>query len=306
MAKATLGGLLGAYPLGQYPLGQGPLGSFSLLNPVPAAAAYVGPSDITGGNWALYWALRAISKAYCGGPAIDVTRASDSTTKTINTLQSASGVYPQGCLDYPTLNLFLSGTTGTLSKWWDQSGSVNHGTVMNSGSGTVAVTPNALGPFMALTPNGSAYVQSSFGVAQVTTGPCGITNVMAPTSSTSTGWLEWPTSVGGNISTGTVNGTTFGWNAGGSAITVSTLCNNTQQHAFNVNINGASSLVICDGAQTSGTFGSISLSSAVPSIFGEGGGFNNAGPGVEFGIFNGNYASYAALVNNNQHAFLKF
>ena len=144
---------------------------------------------------------------------------------------------------------------------------MNHGTVMNSGSGTVAVTPNALGPFMALTPNGSAYVQSSFGVAQVTTGPCGITNVMAPTSSTSTGWLEWPTGAGGNISTGTVNGTTFGWNAGGSAINVSAICNNTQQHAFNVNINGASSFVICDGAQTSGTFGSISLSSAMPTIF---------------------------------------
>lgn len=69
--------------------------------------------DTTSGLVAAY-GLRRLVAAYTGN-AIDVVRASDSTSKSV-------GFLSNGGLDVATLYGFIQGTTGAVSKWYDQSG----------------------------------------------------------------------------------------------------------------------------------------------------------------------------------------
>lgn len=64
------------------------------------------------------YSLRQISSAYVANKAVQVTRASDSTTTDI-------GFDGSGNFDTTALNTFCTGTTGYISKWYDQSGHGN-------------------------------------------------------------------------------------------------------------------------------------------------------------------------------------
>lgn len=87
--------------------------------------------DITSGLVAAYGVRRLVA-AYTGD-AIDVVRASDSTSKTI-------GFLTNGALDTATLYAFIAGTTGAISKWYDQSGGTNHA-VQTTAANRPTITP---------------------------------------------------------------------------------------------------------------------------------------------------------------------
>lgn len=85
-----------------------------------ASTAYVGPGDIVSGATAWY-GLRAYSAATASAltNAVDIIRASDSTTQTFTVLAT-------GALDIASITTFLASTTGKVSKLWDQTGNGNH------------------------------------------------------------------------------------------------------------------------------------------------------------------------------------
>lgn len=77
----------------------------------PEGTAIVFPIDALAA--AAAYGTRKLSSTYAGA-AIRVLRTSDSTEQDIGFIGAQ--------LDIPTLNTFLSGTTGRVSKWYDQSG----------------------------------------------------------------------------------------------------------------------------------------------------------------------------------------
>jgi hypothetical protein len=82
---------------------------------------YQGQGDVLSGA-SFYYGLRGYTCTYAGpgnNPAIDIRRASDSTTTTINILAS-------GFLDTTTATIFCAATTCFVSKWYDQSGNGLH------------------------------------------------------------------------------------------------------------------------------------------------------------------------------------
>ena len=107
---------------------------------------YLGPGDLDVGATA-WWGLRAYSSDTTGDAAIDVVRASDSTTQTIYTLDD-------GSLDVASLTTFLASTTGKVSKLYDQTGNGHH-LLQATGANRPAITLNAVGTLPALTFNGS-------------------------------------------------------------------------------------------------------------------------------------------------------
>jgi hypothetical protein len=82
------------------------------------APLYVGPGDVRPGAMG-WWGLRAYSAAAIGLNAVSVLRASDSTTQIFATIAG-------GGLDMVAIATFLSGTTGKVSKLWDQTGNGWH------------------------------------------------------------------------------------------------------------------------------------------------------------------------------------
>ena len=75
--------------------------------------------DQVGATAVAVYGLRKLVSAYSAtGPCIDVVRASDSATLTVN--------FVNGVCDFATLFAWLSGTTGAISKWYDQSGNAYH------------------------------------------------------------------------------------------------------------------------------------------------------------------------------------
>jgi hypothetical protein len=79
-----------------------------------AAAAYTGPGDIVASAKA-FWGLRAYNAASIGNNCCDIKRASDSTTQTFVTVSG-------GLVDKASIATFLTSTTGTITKWYDQTG----------------------------------------------------------------------------------------------------------------------------------------------------------------------------------------
>ena len=117
--------------------------------------ATVLPCDITAGAVAAY-GTHKLRNAYTG-PALQLTRASDSATLNISFLN--------GLLDTAGLDAFLANTTGAVTVWYDQTGNNNHAT------GVAATAPhmasfNMIGNSRALVfdnqYNGSTFTPSCF------------------------------------------------------------------------------------------------------------------------------------------------
>ncbi len=87
----------------------------AVWSPLPAATAL--PCDAVPGAVAAY-GMQRLTSSYAKDACIDVMRASDKTTLTIGFLNS-------GLLDTPRLDAFLAGTSGQITRWYDQSGNGN-------------------------------------------------------------------------------------------------------------------------------------------------------------------------------------
>lgn len=125
------------------------------------ATPYVGLGDIYGPAVG-YWGLRAFSAAAAAARvnAIQLQRASDGATKTITVLSN-------GGLDLATAAAFLSGTTGGISIWYDQSGN-GHDMVQATQAKQPQFTFNAIGSQPAATFDGSTtFLEYSTGIANV-------------------------------------------------------------------------------------------------------------------------------------------
>jgi lysophospholipase L1-like esterase len=83
-----------------------------------SAPLYIGPGDVKPGAFA-WWGLRAYSASSIGMNAVSILRASDSTTQIFTTVAG-------GGIDATAIATFLSGTTGKISKLWDQTGNGRH------------------------------------------------------------------------------------------------------------------------------------------------------------------------------------
>lgn len=107
---------------------------------------YVGPGDIQPTGWLAWYGFRAFNAAYATGsnPAINVTRASDSTSEDIMILAS-------GDIDVSELNTFCSlGVTDTctIGIWYDQSGNGNNWTSSGSSEPELVFSCAGLGSTM--------------------------------------------------------------------------------------------------------------------------------------------------------------
>ena len=119
-----------------------------------------------------YFSTRRVYSPYTG-PLINVIRASDSTTRDIYYLSN-------GALDIYDLSRFLSGTTGTVVTWYDQSGGGYHVTQASSSlrpaiqkqtSGLWAVVQTATTNSLLQSANGNTLIDYNkpMSVAMVTT-----------------------------------------------------------------------------------------------------------------------------------------
>lgn len=139
--------LFSALASAQSPIRAFPPGTFqsrAAIDGAPAAT-YTGPLDIAPSAQVAY-CLRACSAANIGGNVIDIKRASDSTTQTFVSVSD-------GSLDIASITTFLAATTGTVTKWWDQSGNANHAT--NIGAIAFTLSASGLGTKPAITFDGS-------------------------------------------------------------------------------------------------------------------------------------------------------
>ncbi len=83
------------------------------------------------------YGTRLLASAYTGG-AFDIQRMSDNAVKTI-------GFLSDGGLDTRTLDGFLAGTVGRITKWYDQSGNTNHATQTTAANAPTMVPFRQLG-----------------------------------------------------------------------------------------------------------------------------------------------------------------
>lgn len=84
----------------------------------PACGGYVGPGDVDT-HFTHWWGLRAFSAATCGTKAVNIRRASDSTTTDINSLST------NGNLDAASIATFCASTTCTIVTAYDKVGAAD-------------------------------------------------------------------------------------------------------------------------------------------------------------------------------------
>lgn len=214
---------------------------------------YVGIEDIYGQAIGV-WSLRAASASAAAAQvrAIQLKRASDSTTMDIHVLTT-------GDLDVASATTFLSGTTGVISIWYDQSGNGYHHTIPAAQAGP-AFTFNAIGSLPAATFDGSTtcltYQAGIPNVNKPTTYAIFATPQMAATHNVN--YISIDSVVGGNQGF-QVDG--FGTNAflafnGGLPSPANVATTNNAAHSVQYLQNGASSSVDIDGTSTALNFSS--------------------------------------------------
>ena len=266
---------------------------------------YVGIEDIYGQAIGV-WSLRAASASAAAAQrkAIQLTRASDSTTMDIHVLTS-------GDLDVASATTFLSGTTGVISIWYDQSGNGYHHTVP-SGQAGPAFTFNAIGSLPGATFDGSTtcltYQAGIPNVNKPTTYAIFATPQMAATHNINYTTID---SVGGGQQGFQVDG--FGSNAfygfnGGVPSPANIAITNNAAHAVQYLQSGASSSANIDGTTTALNFSSsvnpqVGLADAVGcTIAGTTGPYSNFFKGLLFeqGVFAFDGTAQYANANSNQ------
>lgn len=224
---------------------------------------YHGPGDVAPGA-SMYWGLWAYSRAYALnlGPMIDLVRASDSATLTVNALKG-------GALDAAAAAAFCAGTTGAISKFYDQTGNGFHVTQATSAQ-RAALTFNGIGTRPIATFNRSGGVSSIiYAGAQTYTQSQPMSGMLVGrrtgsfTSSTRT------------LAPGGSANVIYGWHnvadntnvfGGAPGLFGGTVPDN-QWHAMQCVWNGASSVRAADGASVSGVTGANSCAGA-PSFGG--------------------------------------
>lgn len=150
---------------------------FQNASNAPAAAVWTNlgttsglPVQASGISWTAVFGTKALTSSWLSGHLFDVVRASDSTTQTINAIA--------GQPDTATLTTFLSGTTGVVSKWYDQSGNACDAT-----QGTAANRPGirVIGSQISLVGAGVVSQGTSGTGAQISFAACGSINKQATT-----------------------------------------------------------------------------------------------------------------------------
>lgn len=253
-----------------------------------ASSSYVGPGDLVTGAIA-WWGLRAYNKAYATGsnPAIDIVRASDSMSTTINILAT-------GGLDLASATTFCTMTTCVVSKIYDQTGNGVHLTQGTNSRRPVATPSCGLGSLPCM-----VYSAASLTNLATASGP----TQAAPFSLS----MVAGTVTAGNLTT---NGTPAGilarsganaWNIASGSSCCATTASDAGTHAAQAVFDASASLSI-DGTQNTGSTGTNGLTAAY--ILGA---TNFTGRIFEAGYWPGAFsAGNIAAMNSNQHAYYGF
>jgi hypothetical protein len=265
-------------------------------------ASYVGPGDLVA-SASMWWGLRGYSAAYAApgnNPAMDVLRASDSTTITINVLAN-------GNLDVATLTTFLAATTGTCSKLYDQTGNGNH-VVQPTAANQPAVVLNALGALPCLNFSNSSATMSASGNFTPATGVVSLSTVANRTTGTAA-FVFAGENAGGAAAGNRIiaNAAANVWRivGGTSGFVARTSVADGSWHAGNGVITGTSSVLNVDGTEATNT-ATGSTTTAAPLVgltqgtvtaeMTEGGAWDNV-------AFTG---TQRTALNSNQHAYWGF
>lgn len=214
-------------------------------------ASYVGPGDIASGAEAAY-SLRAYNAAYATGSnkAINVRRATDNATLDILILAN-------GSLDVATAAAFLSGTTGYLTTWYDQSGNGFHATQATAGAQPQLVL-NYSGALPAILFSGAQILEYHF-----------ITNIVQPFTYS---WVAARTGAIGSYGDvlASVSFIQTGFNNGPNAVFMyatsaapSVAATDGVLHSVQNVFNGASSVLNVDGSATTESPGTSQTSNVI-------------------------------------------
>ena len=216
--------------------------------PTTGGGAYSGPGDVVSGATAWY-GLRAYSLATAGGKSINITRASDSTSRDINTLAN-------GNFDTATASTFCNATTCTVNTMYDQTQG-NHCTAAScdlaSGNGNLIFNCLGTHPCVQFLTAG-LFIISSNNITPASNSILTLEAVAAETLSSASGanlLFTENTSTANTLSNPT--GVSYLMNLGGSAISKA-----ITQNAFNaiigvINSGASASVLNVSGSETTGT-----------------------------------------------------
>jgi hypothetical protein len=267
-------------------------GGFAMDGGVAASFYYVGPADIAAASSC--YSLRACSHASAirGGKAINITRASDSTSRDINVLA-------RGNLDVATATTFCASTTCTIAKWYDQTGNGNDSP--NTGtSATLHLSGGSNGlPYADFTNTAVGYTPA----ATFTASAVSYSIVSFQTSSASGNIMGGQSALSyGEVAGG--NGNTWSLYNGAPILTAAAADN--AWHAGQFVSNGAASngIINIDGADTIGTIGSRQWS-GTPLFIGNDGSGDLAGGYIAEALFSEAALTFAQRIalSNNEHNY---
>jgi hypothetical protein len=256
----------------------GPANSWTIQ--APTTGGYVGPGDLV--SFTAWYGVRAYTaaKAAAGTTlAINIQRASDSSTCDVLIATTGGLGLTTNCSGAGTgltVTSFCIATSCTLNTIYDQTGGNHCGGSscdlihVNAGASRPTLSTNAAGS--CLTPNVttcftfSSSQQSIRSVNNFTPAAAKVSISVVGTRKSASGAAM---AFGSNIGSGNTlktNTTTGTWIlAGGSSGTISATATENTQHAGNAVINGASSVIMIDGVDTTGT-ATASTSAGLPGI----------------------------------------
>ena len=206
--------------------------------PAAVAPSYTGPGDLATG-WINWYGLRAFSAAKAGTPAIRLFRDSGGELD-INTLSN-------GTLDITAAAAFISGTTGRIAIWYDQTGNGYNLVRGEAGStGLDVFTLAAIGSRPGITANGS-YVQSPQGLLSTYAQPWSVSVVAKRISGGQSTILNFGSQ---QVLFASAPNAIGAYAGGGELPTVSAA--DGSFHDVSVVANGASTIICLRGTDTTG------------------------------------------------------